>query len=128
MADTQFPRKMFKGDTGFPLGTLEIEVEVSDKTDGDKVCVRSVEGKPFSYPPEFRHPFDTVLQSDIYWSAYKWVRPDQLHDLPADLQLTIDNASRDVPSGWLEEAEALSDEYAAEAQERADLYSIGMGR
>jgi hypothetical protein len=87
MADTQFPRKMFKGDTGFPLGTLEIEVEVSDKMDGDKVCVRSVEGKPFSYPPEFRHPFDTVLQSDIYWSAYKWVRPDQLHDLPAENDL-----------------------------------------
>jgi hypothetical protein len=94
MADTQFPRKMFKGDTGFPLGTLEIEVEVSDKMDGDKVCVRSVEGKPFSYPPEFRHPFDTVLQSDIYWSAYKWVRPDQLHDLPADwdAQLFDENA------------------------------------
>jgi len=85
MTDTSpLPRKIYKGDTGWPLGVLEIEVEVGDKTDGDLVCVRALEGKPFSLRPDERHPFDAVLSSDIWWTAYKWVRLSQLHDLPAD--------------------------------------------
>ena len=46
----------------------------------------------------------------------------------ADLQIEADNLSACVPAGWIEDAEADAAEYAADVQERADLYALGMGR